>query len=450
MSRITINDFKTTFGVTQTYDIMNSIRNEASESFKQYVPLANADNVAEVGAGLLTSQTLQNEFVNALVDRFAAVIIEIKSFRNILAPFKQGRIEYGRIVEEVYTDIAKSHTFDPEEAENTLFKRTPPNVKSLFHERNREEFYPATIQDSQLKKAFVSWNEFDRFLTSIISSLYNSAQVDEYKYMKLIMDNYYSKGLFKVEKIDDTTTTAGLSQLVKKMRELTTLVTLPTGSREFNAMGVHTMTDMQDLHLIIDAKLNASLDVDVLAKAFNIDRTSLLGQITVIDNFASPGLRAVMVDRSFFKVWDHLYQMESTRNAKGLYWNYFLHVQQTHSASRFANAIAFVEGEVPPVTQVIVSPSIVNLKQGRTQEFTSIVRVTDGNEYDVVWSVEAGRNDELTADTKIDQKGVLTVGKTQTGTIVVKATATYSTGEETTKDVVGEAYVTIQTNNSLN
>ncbi len=50
--RVTFNDVKTSLGVTESYDIINAIRNSATDNFKTYVPLANAENVAEVGAGI--------------------------------------------------------------------------------------------------------------------------------------------------------------------------------------------------------------------------------------------------------------------------------------------------------------------------------------------------------------------------------------------------------------
>jgi hypothetical protein len=59
------------------------------------------------------------------------------------------------------------------------------------------------------------------------------------------------------------------------------------------------------LHLIIDADLEAELDVDVLAKAFNMDKTNFLGHVTVIDGFASTGLEAVLVDQDWFMVYDN-------------------------------------------------------------------------------------------------------------------------------------------------
>jgi hypothetical protein len=112
------------------------------------------------------------------------------------------------------------------------------------------------------------------------------------------------------------------------------------GTRDYNSLAVHTTSSMDDLHLIITADLNASLDVDVLAKAFNMSYTDFLGNVTIIDNFGTDGLEAVLIDKSFFMVYDNDLSMETVRNAKGKYWNHFYHVWQTYSVSRFAPAVA--------------------------------------------------------------------------------------------------------------
>lgn len=442
--RVTFNDVKTSLGVTESYDIINAIRNSATDNFKTYVPLANAENVAEVGAGILVNQTVQNEFLTALVDRIGLVIVKSISLRNPLAKFKKGSLPMGRTIEEIFTDITKEKLYDVEEAEQKVFEREIPNVKTLFHERNRQSFYHQTIQDDSLKTAFISWGNFESFIASIINAIYNSAEVDEYEYMKLIIDNYYSKGLFKVVKVDDPMTSTGaLTNFIKKARATALRMTLPQGTRDYNAMAVRTRSDIRDVHLFIDADLNAELDVDVLAKAFNMDRTTFLGNVTVIDGFASTGLKAVMVDKDWFMVYDTLQKMETIRNPRGLYWNYYYHVWQVLSASRFANAVAFVSGDdVPAVTQVIVSPAIASVKQGKSQAFTAYVRATDDKEHKVVWSV-----DGASTGTSISGDGVLTVAANETNQLTVKATVDIGTTDKP-KPVVGEAVVNVRPDSS--
>lgn len=443
MSRITINDVRLAMGITQSYDIVNAIRNSASSQFQDYVPLANAENIAEVGQGILINQSVQNEFITSLVDRIGLVVVRSVALNNPLKKFKKGMMPQGRTIEEIYVDITNEHNYDPEDAESTVFKREIPNVKVLFHELNRKGFYQQTIQDESLRTAFVSWGNFDAFVSGIIQAIYNSSEVDEFKYMKLLIDNYFAKGLFTVVPVTAPTTATATSEFVQKVRATATKMTLGMGSREYNAMAVHTTSNMEDLHLIIDADLNARMDVDVLAKAFNMDRTSFLGNVTVIDGFASTGLEAVLVDKDFFMVYDMLQKMETIRNPKGLYWQYFYHVWQVLSASRFANAVAFVSGDVPAVTQVIVDPVVCSVKPGEDFEFTAYVRATDGEEYDVVWEVAASTSSTTKqTGTTISEDGVLTVAANQTGELKVTGKVNIGTSDSPSY-VSGEAIVTV-------
>lgn len=447
MTRITIGDVRTTFGLTNSYDIMNAIRNEASAQFQQYVPLANADNIAEVGAGLSALQTVQNEFISTLVDRIGLTVIKSVSLNNPLKKFKKGVLPHGRTIQEVFVDITHEHLYDPEQAEETVFKREIPDVHTLYHELNRQGFYKQTIQDESLQSAFISWSNFDSFIVRILNSIYNSAEVGEYYYMRMLLDNYASKGLYNFVRVADPMANGtNMSNLVKQIRTVAQQMTLPMGTRKFNSAGVHTRTEMDRLHLIITPELQATMDVDVMAKAFNMDRTSFLGRVTVIDEFATPGMHAVLIDEDFFMVYDRIQKMETIRNTEGLYWNYTYHVWQILSASRFSNAVAFIdEGatDIPPITQVIVSPIIENVKAGKTKQFTAQVRTSvDDADTSVVWSVEGKDGTAVATGTSITQDGILTVASDQTGRLTIKATASYA-GDPDPVNVVGEAIVSV-------
>ena len=441
--RVKIGDVKQNLGITETYDIVNAIRNSASDMFRSYVPLANADNITDIGHGIMVNQSIQNEFINSLVDRIGLIVIKRSLLQNPLKKFKKGMMAQGRKIEEIYVDITNEKMYDAEKSEQKVFERDIPNVKTLFHERNRQGFYKQTIQDESLRTAFISWGNFESFLSEIINAMYNSAEVDEFKYMKLLIDNYHSKGLFTVKKVVKPDNEVTTKEFIKTLRSTATKMCLPFGSRDYNSLAVHTRSEMNDLHLIIDADLEANVDVDVLARAFNMDRTNFLGNVTIIDGFASSGLEAVLVDKDWFMVYDNLIKMETIRNPQGLYWNYFLHIWQVLSTSRFANAVAFVSDEVEDVTQVIVSPSILALKQGKTHQFDVFVRQTVEGEFPVEWKVGLRGAGSTKAGTTITQDGLLTVDAEQTGDLVVTASVDISDEQDGSKLVSGECIVSV-------
>ena len=78
----TIPKFKTL--TNSSVDVLNVIRNSASQNFKDYVPIAtpNADSIREIGAIIMDFPALQNEFLNALINRIGMVLVTSKSYQN--------------------------------------------------------------------------------------------------------------------------------------------------------------------------------------------------------------------------------------------------------------------------------------------------------------------------------------------------------------------------------
>jgi hypothetical protein len=62
-------------------------------------------------------------------------------------------------------------------------------------------------------------------------------------------------------------------------------------------MGVKTFTPKEDQIVILDAAFDATMDVEVLASAFNMEKVEFIGQRILLDNFADlTGVAAALVD----------------------------------------------------------------------------------------------------------------------------------------------------------
>jgi len=86
----------------------------------------------------------------------------------------------------------------------------------------------------------------------------------------------------------------------------------------------------------------SEVDVEVLAKAFNMGKTNIQVEIIPMDDFGTlTDTYAIMMDESMFRVYDTLSHFEPQRNAQGLFTNYFYHVHQILSLSTFKNAVRF-------------------------------------------------------------------------------------------------------------
>lgn len=369
--KITEQDVLNATNVETPVQLMTAIYNSSSSLFQANVPMPNANNIQAVGAGITRLDVVKNEFISTLVDRIGKVVIQYKSWRNPLKMFKKGNMPLGRTIEEIFVDIAQEHKFNPDESVTGVFKQEVPDVKTLFHEINREGYYKQTIQEAWLEKAFTSWDNFNSFVAGVMNALYTGDEVSEFEYTKLLISNYQEKELFKEIEIGEITE-SNAKEFVRKIKS--TSNKLEFMSSAYNAQGVKTSTSKSDQYVIIDADTDATIDVDVLAAAFNMSKTDFVGHKIVIDEFPkkegeeSSNIVAVIVDSEWFMIYDKLYKTTSLYNPEGLYWNYWLHHHQLYSTSQFGNAVAFVKTATKPVTKVAFGSATATVVKGATKD----------------------------------------------------------------------------------
>lgn len=68
-----------------TAEILNTIRDNASANYRDYVPVADPtdqQSVRNIGGIIMNYPALQNEYLNALMNRIGRVIITSKLFYN--------------------------------------------------------------------------------------------------------------------------------------------------------------------------------------------------------------------------------------------------------------------------------------------------------------------------------------------------------------------------------
>lgn len=349
-----------------TVDILNTIRANASSAYQNQVPeITKATEIPVVGDVLFGYPALANEFISALVNRIALVRVNSVTFNNEYAELKKGFLQMGETVEEVFINLTKAREFSPEKAAARELKRSLPDVRSAFHAINWKVQYPMTIQYEDLRQAFTSPDGVTDLIAKLVASLNRSAEYDEYLLFKYLMIKAVTKGKMAVVGL-----TAGNNKdAAAKFRGISNKLTFVSPS--YNASGVHTNSPRNDQYLFMDSTYNGEFDVDVLAAAFNMERADFLGHLKLVDDWSSfdnarfdvirencdmieevtadelalmSHVKAILVDKEWFQVYDNLATMSEANVASGLYWNYFYNVWKTVSSSPFSNAIVFVEG----------------------------------------------------------------------------------------------------------
>jgi hypothetical protein len=323
--------------------VVNTIWKNASTTYQDRIPQATRDNITAIGNMILSADYVaqKNEFLNALVNRISMTIVSSKLAKNRLAAFKKGMVQYGSDIEEVFVSIASAQTFDQTKAEAEIFKRKFPDVQAAFHRLNRADLYKVTITDFQLRHAFLSSDGMGKLVSAIVNSLYSGDNYDEYTLMKNVVADYFTNQLHaKTVTVTDVTDQTTAQDFMRTIKQTST--DFEFVSSEFNPSGVLTFTEKSDQVLLIHKNIDTNISTDLLAWAFNNNQFDVNVQKVVVDNFGSmPNTAAVLMDRSFFMVFDKLFETRNQYNGEGLYTNYWLHHHQTLSASPFANAVAF-------------------------------------------------------------------------------------------------------------
>lgn len=409
--------------------VLNAIRANQNYDYQSRVPEATQGTLKQVGNAILSSFDLQNAFLNALVNRIALVLINSKMFYNPLRVFKKGTIEYGEIVEEIFVNIAKAHVYDPVVAEQEVFKREIPDVDAIFHKMNYKNFYKVTIQNEDLRQAFLSSQGISDLIARIVDSLYSGANYDEFLIMKNMIVDAVKNGRMTSVTIPEATAENAKS-IITTIKSVSNALEFP--STAYNAQGVLTYTPKDRQVLILDTKFDAINDVEVLASAFNMDKAEFMGRRVLIDNFADlTGVPAVLVDESWWMVFDMQINFTEIYNAQGLYWNYFYHVWKLFSESPYSNAVVFTSNP-NSVTSVTVSPESANVAKGSTQQMTATVVTTGYAPKTVNWSVTGAQ----TPTSRISNTGLLTVATNEPNdTLTVTAVSAYNPDKSDTSTI---------------
>lgn len=429
-------------------DILNAIRNSATANYRDYVPRAenNASSVREIGAIIMQFPALQNEFLSALINRIGRVIISSKMYENPWAVFKKGQLEFGETIEEIFVNIAKPFEFDPGVAESRVFAREKPDVRAAFHILNYQKFYKTTIQNEQLRQAFVSWDGITDLISKIVDSMYAGAAYDEFLVMKYLLARHILNGeLYAVQISAPTANT--MRTVVGTIKGISNNISFM--SPNYNTAGVATYTAKEDQYMIVNADFDANMDTIVLSAAFNMKEADFMGHRIMVDSFGSldtnrlallfaddptytpltsaeitalNNVPAVLVDRDWFMIFDNMQNFTEQYNGEGLYWNYWYHVWKTFSVSPFNNAVVFVPG-APSITSVSVSPSTATIPAGQSVLLSATVVTANFASKVVNWTLTVdGSSENVPAE--ITPLGTLTISPDATSGTVITATAT--------------------------
>lgn len=412
--------------------VFNVIRENMSQVYLNTLPSATQDNIQSISNILFNDahQPMLNEFVTNLINRIGLTIIRNKSFNNPLAVLKKGSMPLGTDIQDLFENPAQAEQY---ELSNTAMAKlltiTDPDTHVAYYRRNRQDLYTKTISRENLQGAFVSWDKFEQYILKITNSLYSGNYIDEFKLTKSLIDGAYDSNKVIIEKVDAVTNEATAKSFIKKCRALYSKMKLP--SKKYNAYTkfsgakgeIETWTEDDRVVVIVSSDVMANVDVEVLARAFNIESTKFMGRVIEIDEFANPEIQAIICDEAWFQIYDNLMRFDEFYNARTMTWNEYLHVWGTYAICPFANAVILASELPTPATEIDFASERVDLTGIGSSEGLEITVTPSSATTDIEYE---SSND-----------GIFTVSKTDNKNCTVTATG------------IGSATLTAKSDNGL-
>jgi len=416
--------------------IFNVIRANASQVYMDTVPEADANNITLIANTLFASDyTAQlNEFANALVNRIGLVMVRNKIFNNPLAMFKKGRMPLGSDVEEIYTNPAKSeeYTLDNNAMADVLAIEKP-DTKAIYYRLNSKKKYKVSVANESLRQAFTSWDSLEKFISSMVDSLYSRQYIDEYNNTKKLITEAYENNRAIVQVVDDVVDKSSAEDFILACRE--NFLNMQEPSSDYNAYSLYnesdtpvvTWTTSDRIRTMMTNKVMATVSVKDLASAFNLDYANFIGQTFTTKDFGNSKIVGAIFDEGWFQIYDNMIQFTTDYNASALIWQYYLHVWTLFALSPIANAIIFATAKATDVTSIDMG-SEVTLASGATKDVTVTVTPV-GAETDITYK------SSKTSVVKVKKNSDLSITLTGVGAGSAIITATAENGITATLSV---------------
>lgn len=327
--------------------------------YHQYVPVVtDSTTIGEFGAPILDSQNLNvmNEFIG-LLKKVVYTAVYNKTFNNPLAQLEGERMPLGNFIEDVYVNPTKAVGFNVNDFAG-LLEKYEAEYGVAYYSINSDLQYKICITRDKIRTAFTSWDQLEGLVSSYINSLYNGAYLTRYNQAKGLVTAAFTGNNVQYQTISDVTDEQSAKALVRQLRATFSKFQIP--STKYNAwnkvkggrLALKTWTDPQDVVVLISADIEALVDVEVLASAFNMSKTDFLGRVIVVDDFNQynddgtlavdgSAIKAMVCDKAWFKIKTQDFAMDEFFNANNRTWTYFLNDVRMVNYSLFANALVF-------------------------------------------------------------------------------------------------------------
>lgn len=411
--------------------IFNTVAAQAKKlglTFADRVPNATQGDMQATIDYMDSYMPAWNDWLEVLLNGLVIDLFRVNDFQNPLGRHKIAGIQTnGSWIREFGYNLMKAHRYDKDATD--VFTVEEPEVHTNYYLQNRKDRYDLSISEDILRQAMMeSETGVATLINNMLALPYTSAEEDEYLIMRELFamrdreNPFYNVHIEDISKADDKQKT-GLD-IAQKIREK--YLDFPFLHTEYNPEGLPAKTN--DPVLFVTPRFLANFDVNVLASAFNMDKTNFMGRVETVDRLPLDnvpyGAAALLADPDIFVCADTKVKSASIQNPKNDSVNYFLHRWGIYGMSKFVNAVLFSPrpdtGEditvVPTVTDVTVAFASINgatpeyATKGTTTRLTATVTGTNDPSQAVSWDIAGTSGLTKSTNTFVRGDGELWVG----------------------------------------
>lgn len=411
--------------------IFNTVASQAKKlglTFADRVPNATQGDMQATIDYMDSYMPAWNDWLEVLLNGLVIDLFRVNDFQNPLGRHKIAGIQTnGSWIREFGYNLMKAHRYDKDATD--VFTVEEPEVHTNYYLQNRKDRYDLSISEDILRQAMMeSETGVATLINNMLALPYTSAEEDEYLIMRELFamrdreNPFYNVRIEDISKADDKQKT-GLD-IAQKIREK--YLDFPFLHTEYNPEGLPAKTN--DPVLFVTPRFLANFDVNVLASAFNMDKTNFMGRVETVDRLPLDnvpyGSAALLADPDIFVCADTKVKSASIQNPKNDSVNYFLHRWGIYGMSKFVNAVLFSPrpdtGEditvVPTVTNVTVAFASINgatpeyATKGTTTRLTATVTGTNDPSQAVSWDIAGTSGLTKSTNTFVRGDGELWVG----------------------------------------
>lgn len=279
-----------------------------------------------------------------MIGKIAYQFIRQIEAKDPLSIFDKMPITNGDTIEQAVIKLVESQAYDKTGA-NALKRDTTVKMAVRYFNNWERRKYKTTVDISELRKALVSSSSAEAVASNLVSVLSQSRIDEKFQNVKKLLKwgttagslgsgTSVLKDVGAVNKATDGT--LDYKGILKKIKD--TVKGMTFVNTTFNTAGLRRRTMLEDIVIVAPYTIINAIDVDELSGVFNLSKAEIRDRLVEIDSEDS---YIYIVDKNAILDFTRLYEMANEKNADGLFYNYYLHVEDLFAISPLFDACYF-------------------------------------------------------------------------------------------------------------